>query len=202
MVKNSKYLLYLLGLVVSISMQAQLQQQGLSPIKRDMEITRVTFENYIKHYDEAILLNSIKESEADYKSGKGVEIHFESPNANVFINTPAVRFGNRDNELLDTFYTDEIINLQQKRLKEATKRFIRDFHSYLPHLKSNEEFKFVFNIQDTKVKVDGKELPPSPKSTSRTYKLEFTWKMSDMEAFSKGEINEDQLLDRIKIEKK
>ncbi|WP_323756643.1 hypothetical protein [Roseivirga sp.] len=201
MVKNSKHLIYLLGLVVSINAQAQLQQNGLSPIKRDLEITRVTFENFLKHYDDALLLNNIKESEGDYKDGKGVEIQFEAYNANIYINT-AARFGNNDNEILDTFYTDEIISLQQKRLEEATKKFIKDFHSYLPQLKPNEEFKFVFNIEDSKIKVDGKELPPSPKSAKRTYKLEAVWKMRDIDAFSKGEINESQLSDRIKIEKK
>ena len=202
MVKNSKYLIYLLGLVVSINAQAQLQQNGLSPIKRDLEITRVTFENFLKHYDDAVLLNNIKESEADYKDGKGVEIHFEAYNANIYIATASARFGKNDYEVLDTFYTDEIISLQQKRLEEATKIFIRDFYSYLPQLKPNEEFRFVFNIEDSKIKVDGKELPPSPKSAKRTYKLEAVWRMSDINAFSKGEINESQLSERIKIEKK
>ena len=202
MVKNSKYLIYLLGLVVSVNALAQLQQEGMSPIKRDTEITRVTFENFIKNYDDAVLLNNIRESKGDYESGKGLEISFEATNASIYINTASARFGNHDYEVLDTFYTDEVISLQQKRLEEATKKFIRDFHSYLPHLKSNEEFRFVFNIKDSKIKVDGKELPPSPKSAKRTYKLEAVWKMSDLDAFNKGEINESQLSDRIKIEKK
>ncbi|MGW8123453.1 hypothetical protein ACV07N_12405 [Roseivirga echinicomitans] len=202
MVKNSKYLLYLLGLLVSINAQAQLKQEGLNPIKRDLEITRVTFENFLKHYDEAVLLNNIKESEGEYQNGKGIEVHFEAPNANIYINTASARFGNNEPEILDTFYSDEIISLQQKRLEEATKKFIQEFHSYLPRLKASEEFRFVFNIEDSKIEVDGKALPPSPKSAKRTYRLEVVWKMSDINAFSKGEINESQLSERIKIEKK
>lgn len=202
MVKNSKYLLILLGLAISINANAQLNPESLSLIKRDMEITRVTFENFLKQYDYAVLLNRIKESKAQYINGKGIEIILQAPNASIIMNTQSGRFSNGDNEILDTFYTDEIIALQQKRLEEATKKFIMDFYTYLPKLNKNEIFNVAFNIEDPKIKVNGEEAPPSPKAGKRTYQLKATWSMSDINALNQGTISKEQLLERIKIEKK
>ncbi|MFT6054919.1 MAG: hypothetical protein ACJAXB_000712 [Candidatus Endobugula sp.] len=201
MVKNSKFLLYLLGLVISINLSAQLKSEGLSPVKRDMEITRVTLENFLKQYDEAVLLNQVKESSAVYINGKGIEITLQAPNASIILNTNSGRFSTGDFEILDTFYTDEMIALQKSRLEEATKKFIADYYTYLPKLASNETFNIVFNIEDPVIKINGEEVPPSGNASKRTYQLKATWSMSDMEALNQGSINEEQLLKRIKIEK-
>uniref|UniRef100_UPI004047FD79 hypothetical protein n=1 Tax=Roseivirga sp. TaxID=1964215 RepID=UPI004047FD79 len=201
MVKNSKYLVLLICLTVGIKMQAQIKSEGFSPIKRDMEITRVTFENYLKKYDEAPLLNNIRATEATYTEGKGVEIKVEAPNAEILMNTQFNNFKMGDDEILDTFYTEEIINLQQKRLEKAISRFVVEFRSYLPKLKPNETFSIVLNIADAKRTVNGKEKAPSPKAGSRAYHLSVTIKMSDLNALDKGELSETQFSERILIEK-
>jgi hypothetical protein len=187
--------------MVGIKMQAQIKTEVFSPIKRDMEITRVTLENFLKQYDEAVLLNQVKESSAVYINGKGIEITLQAPNASIILNTNSGRFSTGDFEILDTFYTDEMIALQKSRLEEATKKFIADYYTYLPKLASNETFNIVFNIEDPVIKINGEEVPPSGNASKRTYQLKATWSMSDMEALNQGSINEEQLLKRIKIEK-
>jgi hypothetical protein len=202
MVENSKYLALLICLMVGIKMQAQIKTEVFSPIKRDMEITRVTFENYLKKYDEVPLLNNIRATEANYTEGKGVEITVEAPNAEILMNSQFNNFKMGDDEILDTFYTEEIIGLQQKRLEKAISRFVVEFRSYLPKLKPNETFSIVLNIADAKRTVNGKEKAPSPKSGSRAYHLIVKIKMSDLSALDKGELSETQFSERILIEKK
>lgn len=202
MVKNSKYLLLFIGLLLGGSLKAQISTKGFDPIKRDMEITRVTFENYLKKYDEAPLLNNIRATEAAYTEGKGVEITVEAPNAEILMNTQFNNFKMGDDEILDTFYTEEIINLQQKRLEKAISRFVVEFRSYLPKLQQNETFSIVLNIADAKRTINGKEKEPSPKAGSRAYHLSVKIKMSDLNALDKGELNETQFSERILTEKK
>ena len=105
MVNHSKYILCIIGLMLSLNASAQLKQQGLNPVERDMEITRVTLENFLKRYEGAMLLNRIKGSKASYSDGKGVEILLEAPNASVIMNTQSGRFSSGDDEVLDTFYS-------------------------------------------------------------------------------------------------
>ena len=59
----------------------------------------------------------------------------------------------------------------------------------------------LFNIQDPVTIKNGEEIPASPNSAQRTYQLKASWKMSDIIAFNQGNINKEELLNRIKIEK-
>jgi hypothetical protein len=188
--------------MVGIKVQAQLKTEGFSPIKRDMEITRVTFENYLKKYDKSSLLNNINKTEANYTAGKGVKIMVDAPNAEIFMNTQSNNFKLGDSEILDTFYTDEIIALQQERLEKAVATFMIEFHSYLPKLGADESLSMVFNIADAIRTKNGKEIEPSPKSGDRAYRLVTKINMVDLNAMGKGEINEDQFSRRILTEKK
>jgi hypothetical protein len=167
-----------------------------------MEITRVTFENYLKKYEKSALLNSITNTEAVYIKDSGVEIKVEAPNAEVFMNNQSNRFEIGDSEMIDTFYTNEIIALQQKRLEKAVASFLLEFRSYLPKLSTNESFFIVFNIADAKRSINGKEIEPSPQSGKRAYQLVTKIKMADLNAIVNGEIDENQFSQRILTEKK
>ena len=50
MVKYSKYLFVLVGLLVTLQVSAQ-SNSRFSPLKRDLEVTRVTLENYLKKWE-------------------------------------------------------------------------------------------------------------------------------------------------------
>ncbi len=166
-----------------------------------MEITRVTLENFLKKWDGAPLLNKITNSEAKHQKGQGITFKIEAPNADILMNTQGGVFRSGDQGMMDTFYTPEIILLQQERLIEAVKRFVTDFHSYIPHLDGNEALKVVFNVKDGEVKKDGKVIPASPKSEQRAYSITARWNMKDLKDLKEGKLEADLFTQKITIEK-
>ncbi len=166
-----------------------------------MEITRVTLENFLKKWDGAPLLNKISNTEVEHKKGSGVKFKVEAPHANILMNTQGGMFINGDAQIMDTFYTNEIISLQQERLVACIKKFISDFYTYMPQLSSDENFEIVFEVKDAKVKRDGKVMPPTPKADTRQYQLTARWKMTDLKDLKDGKLNASQFTERITIEK-
>ncbi|MFT6873304.1 MAG: hypothetical protein ACJAVN_002324, partial [Roseivirga sp.] len=165
MVKNSKYIALVIIMVISTGAYAQ----TFSAVNRDMEITRVTLENFLKKWDGDPLLNKIENTEADYKKGKSITFTVVAPNADILMNTQGGVFRTGDQGMMDTFYTPEIISLQQERLISAIKRFITDFNSYIPHLEGAEDLMMVFDVKDSEMKKNGETIPPSPKADTRSY---------------------------------
>lgn len=197
MVKNSKYTTLIIMMVVSISTYAQ----TFSAVNRDMEITRVTLENFLKKWDGDPLLNKIENTKAEYKEGQGITFTIQAPNANILMNTQDGMFKNGDKTIMDTFYTSEIISLQQDRLISAIKRFITDFSSYIPHLEGSEDLMMVFEVKDSEVKKNGKTVPPSPKANSRSYVITAKWTMKDLKDLKAGQLGAYQFNEKITIEK-
>ena len=198
-VKNSKYWIILVAMMLSSSLAAQLDQEGFSPVKRDLEVTRVTFDNYLKKWSGDVLLNRFRETTASYKSGQGITILIISENAHIYMNTQGGQFENADGEVMDTFFTDAMVTLQKNRLQTALQKFLVDFKSYLPKLKDNEQIRFVFDVKDQKRKRNGKELPPSKMAHKRTYQLEAKIAYGDFKAFREGSLDEDSFLGKINI---
>ena len=197
MVKNSKYTFLIIGLLLSFYTQGQ----TFSPVNRDMEITRVTLENFLKKWDGEPLLNSIKETEASHRKGEGVTFTIAAPNASIFMNTQGGLFRNGDDEIMDAFYTEEVISLQKDRLFGALQKFIIDFYSYMPELSGDENFKVVFDVKDAEVKKDGEILPPAKGAETRTYRLTAKWAMNDLKDLRDGKLNADQFSQKITVEK-
>ena len=198
MVKNSKYLLSLIILFLGFGLHGQ---GAFSPIDRDMEITRITLENFLKKWEGEPLLNRIAKTEASHQKGEGVIFKIEAPNADIFMNTQGGMFKSGDQEMMDTFYTDEIVSLQQQRLTEAVAKFVMDFYSYMPLLQDSERFKVVFEVKDAEKKKDGEVVPPSPKSKVRTYQLIASWEMKDLNDLKNGKLKANQFSKKITIEK-
>lgn len=197
MVKNSKYITLIILMVVSISAAAQ----TFSAVNRDMEITRVTLENFLKKWDGDPLLNKIGNTASEYKKGQSITFTIEAPNADILMNTQGGILRNGDKNIMDTFYTPEIISLQQERLIAAVKRFIADFSSYIPHLDGSEDLKMVFEVKDSEVKKDGKPIPPSPRAKTRAYMITAKWTMKDLKDLKEGQLDADQFNEKITIEK-
>lgn len=197
MVKNSKYLALVIIMVISTSAYAQ----TFSAVNRDMEITRVTLENFLKKWDGDPLLNKIENTEAEYKEGKSITFTVNAPNADIIMNTQGGVFRTGDQGMMDTFYTPEIISLQQDRLISAIKRFITDFSSYIPHLEGNEDLMMVFEVKDSEVKKNGKTIPPSPKAGTRSYMITAKWTMKDLKDLKEGRLEADLFTQKITIEK-
>lgn len=197
MVKNSKYSFLIIGLLLCFYTQGQ----TFSAVNRDMEITRVTLENFLKMWDGEPLLNNIKDTEANHKKGEGVTFIITAPNAKIYMNTQGGIFRNGDNEIMDTFYTQEVISLQKDRLIAAIGKFVIDFSSYLPELDGNESFKVVFEVKDAEVKKDGEILPPAKGAKTRTYQLAAKWAMNDLKDLRDGKLNADQFSQKITVEK-
>lgn len=198
MVKNSKYLLCLLILVFCFEAHGQ---GTFSPINRDMEITRITLENFLKKWEGEPLLNRIANTEASHRKGEGITFKVEAPNADIFMNTQGGMFRSGDQEMMDTFYTDAIVSLQQQRLAEAISKFVEDFYNYMPHLQDNESFRVVFEVKDAERKKDGDVVPPSPNAKTRTYQLIARWQMKDLKDLKDGKLNANQFSKKITIEK-
>lgn len=197
MVKNSKYTFLIIGLLLGFYTQGQ----TFSPVNRDMEITRVTLENFLKKWDGDPLLNSIKDTEATHQKGEGVTFTITAPNANILMNTQGGMFRSGDHEIMDTFYTQEIISLQKDRLLEAVQKFVVDFYSYMPELSGNENFRVTFKVKDAEVKKDGKVLPAAKGAKTRTYQLTAKWAMNDLKDLRDGKLNASQFSQKITVEK-
>jgi len=198
-VKNSKYYLIIACLLLVNSLHAQLDTEGFSPAKRDTEVTRITFENFLKKWNGDILLNRVKKTTGEYKKGEGMTIKVVAENAQIFMSVQGGSFQNADGEIMDTFFNDAMIGLQKGRLEEAAKRFIVDYKNYLPKLNDSEYIRFLFEVKDQKRRKNGKELPPSRLAHKRTYQLEAKVTYSDFQSFRTGNSNEEALLEKIII---
>lgn len=198
-VKNSKYWILLLALLVSSPLAAQLNTEGFSPVKRDTEVTRITFENYLKKWNGEVLLNRFRETTADYKNGEGITINVVAENAHIYMSVQGGSFENADGEIMDTFFSDDMVSLQKERLKSAVEDFVVEFKNYLPKLKDNETIKFIFDVKDQKRKRNGKEVPPSKLAHKRTYHMEASIAYKDFQAFKSGSMNKADFLKAITI---
>lgn len=198
-VKNSKYWIVLLALLVSSPLAAQLNTEGFSPVKRDTEVTRITFENYLKKWNGEVLLNRFRETTADYKNGQGITINVVAENAHIYMSVQGGSFENADGEIMDTFFSDDMVSLQKERLRSAIENFVVEFKNYLPKLKESETIKFIFDVKDQKRKRDGKEVPPSKLAHKRTYHMEASIAYKDFRAFKSGNMNEADFIEAITI---
>ena len=201
-VKNSKYVFVFACLLSVNSLCAQLDTEGFSPAKRDTEVTRITFENYLKRWNGDVLLNRVKKTTGVYKKGEGMTIKVLAENAQIFMSVQGGSFQNADGEIMDTFFNDAMIGLQKGRLEDAAKRFIVEYKNYLPKLNDSEYIRFLFEVKDQPRRKSGKELPPSPLAHKRTYELEAKISYSDFQAFRLGNSNEEALLKQITINSK
>ncbi|OEK01404.1 hypothetical protein BFP97_07675 [Roseivirga sp. 4D4] len=197
MVKYSKYLFTLAILLCAINVGAQ----SFNAVQRDMEITRVTLENFLKKWDGDPLLNKITNTEAEYKKGQGVTFKVDAPNADILMNTQGGVFRSGDQGMMDTFYTPEIISLQQQRLLDAIIKFVTDFYSYIPNLEGNEDFRVIFEVKDSELKKNGKVIPPSPKASERAYLITAKWNMKDLKDLKTGKLGAVQFAEKITVEK-
>lgn len=184
-------------MLTSLSLEAQSGQQAFSPQNRDTEVTRITFDNYLKKWNGEVLLNRIRETTANYKNGEGITITVVAENAQIYMNVQGGSFQDADGEVMDTFFTDAMIGLQKERLKEAVKHFLVDFKSYLPKMQTSEQIRFVFDVRDRLKKKNGKELPPSKLAHKRTYRLEATIAYNDFQQFREGNMEEQAFLDKL-----
>lgn len=198
-VKNSKYWILLLAMIVSSPLFAQLDTEGFSPVKRDTEVTRVTFENYLKKWNGEVLLNRFRETTAAYKNGEGITINVVAENAHIYMSVQGGSFENADGEIMDTFFSDNMVSLQKERLKTAVENFVVEFKNYLPKLKDSETIRFVFDVKDQKRKRNGKETPPSKLAHKRTYHLEASISYKDFQAFKSGGMNKTDFIKAITI---
>jgi hypothetical protein len=199
MVKNSKYLIMLIGLVVTLNASAQ-GNGRFSPVQRDLEVTRVTLETFFKKWDGNMMLNQFKDVQADYKKGLGITISMSADNAEIFMSVHNGNFQNADNLILDTFFSDDMIALQKERLVDALKAFFDTYKSYLPKLESGEKVLIAFDVKDRiKKEKSGKQLEPSPLSHKRTYQLEAEISASDLENYKSGSMSVDAFNSNMKI---
>jgi len=194
MVKYSKYLLLGLALFTSLSLEAQ--NGSFDVIKRDSEITRVTLENHMKRWNEEQLLNRIKTTEVQYKRGKGLTVKIDAPNSKVFLENGVSWSFNYDNELLDTFYDEEIIALQRERLTNCIAHFLADFNTYLPQIKDNETYTFILDIRDELKEEE--EVQMTANRQKRNYQMNIQFEAIELDTFK--ELDEDEILQKLKIE--
>ncbi|WP_288343089.1 hypothetical protein [uncultured Roseivirga sp.] len=196
MVNNSKYLIAFCLMLVTSGLWAQ-SNSKFSPLQRDIEITRVTLENFLKKWDGEPLLNSIQHATGAYKAGAGVEFNIEAPNSRIFLDGRIAWSSHKDKTLLDTFYDAEIVNLQKNRLKMSISKFLEDFSSYLPQIKSNEIVSFVFNVKDLPAKKT-EQPDTSPNENLRTYQITFSLSGADLETIKSTEMNRNEIENSIK----
>lgn len=197
MVKNSKYLIALVLLLISGGLWAQGGNGKFSPLQRDIEISRVTLENFLKKWDGEPLLNNIQQANGSYTKGKGVEFSIEAPNARIFLDGRIVWRNNEDKTLMDTFYDEEIVRLQKDRLKESVAKFLADFNNYLPQIETSENIAFVFEVKDP---VNKKEEAPdsTPKQKLRTYQIAFSISGADLNTLKSGDLSQNEIESKIK----
>lgn len=198
-VKNSKYWILLLAIMVSSPIIAQINTEAFSSVKRDTEVTRITFESYLKQWDGEVLLNRFRETTADYKTGQGMTINIVAENAHIYMSAQGGSFENADGDVMDTFFNDDMIDLQKTRLAAAVKKFMIEYKNYLPVLKGNETIKFVFDVKDQRRKHNGKEVPATKLAHKRTYHMEASITYSDFNAYKSGSLNEAGFIEAINI---
>ena len=198
MIKNSKYIILMLGLLVAVQAFSQ-GRNRFNALDRDLEVTRVTFLSFLKKWDEGVLLNRFKGVEADYQKGTGLNVSVDAENAQIFMSVQNGNFKNADSEVLDTFFSDNMVALQQERLLKALKSFLQDYKDYLPELGSNERVRFIFEVKDHEWESKKEPREPSPQQHKRTYTLQADITTSDLEDYKKGALSRSIFEDRIKI---
>lgn len=191
MVKNSKYLLVSLLMILSMMMQAQLSENTFDPIKRDVEISRITLENFLKQWEGKPLMNKIEKVEAEYQKDFGVKFKIEVPHADILMIHQGGTFKKGDDEMMETFYTDEIIDLQKQRLDSALNQFIVDFKTYLPTINPNQVLEF-------SITVGADEKKESKAKLISSYEMLRQWTIQDLESFKKEEITQKEFIKRVK----
>lgn len=199
MVRNSKYLLTLTLLAwLSTGLFAQMSKSKFSPIERDLEISRVTLENFLKKWDGDPLLNRITKANGSYTAGEGVLFSIQAPNARIFFDGRGIWNDKADQDLMDTFYDEEIIELQKTRLKQSIAKFIKDFSDYLPEVDNSESIAFQFEVSDP-VNKEG-ELPVStPKQNLRTYQVVYSISSNDLSTMNNTQLSISEIENIIKI---
>ena len=199
MVKYSKYLLTLIGLVVTLNASGQ-SNGRFSALNRDLEVTRVTLDNYLKKWDGEVMLNQFSDVKADYVKGQGVKINIEARNADIYMSVHNGSFKNGDHTILDTFFSDQMVSLQKERLVNTLKSFFQDFKSYLPKLENGEKVIISFDVKD-KIRKNrqGKQLDPSPMAHKRTYTLAAEVSASDLENYKSGSLSTEAFNQNMKI---
>lgn len=195
MVNYSKYLFTLAFLFLAIATNAQ-----SNLVNRDKEICRITLENYLKQWDDEVILNRIEGSKATY-SNNTLSFEIEAPNAQVILNAQRGLFKENDEDVLDMFYDQEMIALQQERLLRATSQFLKDFHTYLPKLETNEHINFIYQVGDKEKKDKEGKILRLKGAAKRQYNLNIQWKMSDVKALASGDINNNEFAQRALISK-
>ncbi|WP_420385950.1 hypothetical protein [Roseivirga sp.] len=200
MVKNSKYIIIICFMLISTGLWAQSNNSKFSPIQRDIEISRVTLENFLKKWEGEPLLNRIEKATGLYNEGKGVEFIIDAPNARIFLDGRFI-MNQKDKVLMDTFYDEEIVRLQRDRLKLSVASFLEDFGSYLPKINDQEEITFRFEVKDP---VNQKEESPgtSPKENIRTYQIAFAIEGSALQRFIAEDSSVSEIENSIKISMK
>jgi len=200
MVKNSKYLISLIGLVVTLNASAQSSNGRFSPIQRDLEVTRVTLETFLQKWDGDMMLNQFKDTEASYSKGKGITITISANNADIYMSVRSGSFQSADDSILDTFFSDDMVALQKERLVNALKSFFETYKSYLPILETGEKVMISFDIKDgIRNKKDGKQIEASPLSYKRTYQLKAEISATDLEKYKSGSMSETAFNSNMKI---
>ncbi len=178
--------------IMSMELHAQFAQKTFDALERDSEITRVTLENHLKNWNDAPLLNKIKTTEVEYLKGTGLAISIDAPNSRIFLENGVKWSFKEDFELLDTFYDEDVIDLQQERLVACISQFITDFYTYLPTLPANESYIFEVTVDDEKNE------NASAKAMLRKYKLTLKLKSQDIDELSK---NNGETKNLIQVEK-
>ncbi len=200
MVKNSKYLMILVGLLVAVLASAQSNSNRFDRLHRDVEVTRVTLESYLKQWDGDIMLNHFSNAEASYKKGTGVIINVEASNADIYMSVHNGNFRNADDSVLDTFFSDDMVSLQKKRLADGLKAFLEEYKRYLPKLETGEKVLIKFDVKDrVRKSKDGKEDEPTPMEHKRTYTMAVEISAADLENYKTGSLTDEAFNRNIKI---
>ena len=199
MVKNSKYLLLALLMVLVNLATGQIGKDTYSPMKRDSEITRITLENYFKKYTDDQLLNRVVKTATHYQAGEGLKVNIDARNARIMFDNGIVWHSKQHAEIMDTFFDEEMVSLQQERLITCLLAFLRDFNSYLPQISSTEAYTFDFEVRDQVRKDETPE--ETEKSKLRTYKLSITIQQKDVASLKTETTDLNTLRNKITIEK-
>ena len=195
MVRNSKYLVSLLAILTMNHLYAQDHT-----LKRDMEICRITLENHLKQWNQSLILNSIEESRVQYDEQK-LTFTISAPHAQIFLTNPKGILRKVDGEMIGSFYNNEMIALQQKRLFKATQDFLADFHSYLPKLKTNEEVSFQYIVSSTNLSDKERTQTKEKNQKPSDYTLSFSWNMENITDLAEGTIDKAEFAQRANLNK-
>ena len=181
--------------MISLELNAQFAQDSFDAIERDSEITRVTLKNHLENWNKAPLLNSVRKTKVNYTKGQGLSITIDAPNSRVFLENGVKWSFKEDKALLDTFYDENIIKLQQERMVECLTQFVADFHSYFPKIANNESYVIEVEVDDEPNKSG--EKVNSEKIHLRQYRMKLSIEAQD---FSKLESDNKRIKELTTVE--